>query len=459
MNHPASAQLPHIVVLGAGFGGLMFAKEFPSHLARVTVIDRQNHHLFQPLLYQVATAGLAAPDIAQPIRSILRKKPNLTVLMAGVRSIDLAANRVELDHGTMDFDYLVIALGGQTSYFGHDEWEQFAPGLKTLEDAVLLRRNMLLAYERAEVETDAKKREALMTTVVVGGGPTGVELAGTFAELARTVLYRDFDHIDPRQARILLVEGGPRILGTFPEDLSESALRQLKKLGVEARLNTRVTGIRENEVELDGQPLAAGNIVWAAGVGASPVTRSLGVETDRAGRIKVRPDLSLPGHPKVFAVGDIATLTDAKGVVVPGVAQGAMQGGAFVAKLLAHDLRVGPRKPEERPAFAYWDKGNMAAIGRSKAVAQIGPMHFSGMAAWLMWLALHIVFLVGLRNRISVFVNWIYSYFTYRRGARIIMDEGITKRSGDTPQQGSPTPATLATKPPVPPPAVSSPAS
>jgi NADH dehydrogenase len=433
MNAPASASLPHVVVLGAGFGGLMFAKEFPSHLARVTVVDRQNHHVFQPLLYQVATAGLAAPDIAQAIRSILRKKPNLSVLMAAVRSIDLAARRVELSHGTLDFDYLVIALGGQTSYFGHDDWEQFAPGLKTLDDAVLLRRNMLLAYERAEVETDPKKREELMTTVVVGGGPTGVELAGSFAELARTVLYRDFDHIDPRQARILLVEGGPRVLGTFPEDLSDSALKQLKKLGVEVRLNVRVTNIRDGEVTLDGQPMRAGNIVWAAGVGASPVTRSLGVETDRAGRIKVLPDLSVPGHPKVFAVGDLATLTDAKGQVVPGVAQGAMQGGAFVAKLIAHDLRVGARKPAERPPFAYWDKGNMATIGRSKAVAQIGKLHFSGLFAWLMWLGLHIVFLVGLRNRISVFVNWVYSYFTYQRGARIVMDGEITKPRAQPP--------------------------
>jgi NADH dehydrogenase len=428
MNAPAPANLPHVVVLGAGFGGLMFAREFPSHLARVTVVDRQNHHVFQPLLYQVATAGLAAPDIAQPIRSILRKKPNLSVLMASVRSIDLAARRVELDQGSLQFDYLVLALGGQTSYFGHDDWEQFAPGLKTLDDAVRLRRNMLLAYERAEVEPDQKKREELMTTVVVGGGPTGVELAGSFAELARTVLYRDFDHIDPRQARILLVEGGPRVLGTFPEDLSASALKQLHKLGVETRLNTKVTAIRDGEVTLDGQPLRAGNIVWAAGVGASPITRSLGVETDRAGRIKVLPDLSVPGYPKVFAVGDLATLTDAKGQVVPGVAQGAMQGGAFVAKLIAHDLRVGARQPAERPAFAYWDKGNMATIGRSKAIAQIGKVHLSGVAAWLMWLALHIVFLVGLRNRISVFVNWAYSYFTYRRGARIIMDGEIAKK-------------------------------
>jgi NADH dehydrogenase len=358
--------------------------------------------------------------------------------MASVRRIDLAERRVELDHGDLHFDYLVIALGGQTSYFGHDEWEQFAPGLKSLDDAVLLRRNMLLAYERAEVEPDAKKREELMTTVVVGGGPTGVELAGSFSELARTVLYRDFDHIDSRQARILLVEGGPRILGTFPEDLSASALKQLKKLGVEVRLSTRVTGIRENEVELDGQPLRAGNIVWAAGVGASAVTRSLGVETDRAGRIKVRPDLSVPGYPKVFAVGDISTLTDAKGQVVPGVAQGAMQGGAFVAKLISQDLRVGARRSEERPAFAYWDKGNMATIGRSKAIAEIGRLHFSGLAAWLMWLALHIVFLVGLRNRVSVFMNWVYSYFTYGRGARIILDGEITKPRAQPPAASSP---------------------
>jgi NADH dehydrogenase len=422
-----STALPHVVVLGAGFAGLNFAKKFPSHMARVTVVDRQNHHLFQPLLYQVATAGLSAPDIAQPIRSILRDKPNLSVLMAGVRRIDLAARRVELDHGTIDFDYLVIALGGQTSYFGHDDWEQFAPGLKSLDDAVRLRGNMLLAYERAEAEADPRKREELMTTVVVGGGPTGVELAGTFAELARTVLYRDFDHIDPRQARILLIEGSPEILSSFPVDLRASALRQLVKLGVEVRLNTRVTAIRAGEVELGGVPLRAGNIVWAAGVGASPVTRSLGVETDRAGRIKVLPDLSVPGHPRVFAVGDLAGLTDANGVVVPGVAQGAMQGGAHVAKLLAYDLAVGDRAPAQREAFAYHDKGNMATIGRSKAIAQVGRVHLSGFPAWMMWLVIHLVFLVGLRNQIAVFLQWMYAYFTYRRGARIIMDGEITK--------------------------------
>jgi NADH dehydrogenase len=415
-----------VVVLGAGFGGLTFAKEFPSHMARVTVVDRQNHHLFQPLLYQVATAGLSAPDIAQPIRTILRDKPNLTVLMAEVRSIDLAARRVRLDHGELEYDYLLIGLGGRTVYFGHDDWEQFAPGLKSLDDAVLLRRNMLLAYEQAEAESDPAKRQELMTTVVVGGGPTGVELAGTFAELARTVLYRDFDHIDARQARILLVEGGPRVLATFPADLSASAQRQLAKLGVEVRLNTKVTAIRKDEVELDGAALRAGNIVWAAGVGAVPVTRTLGVETDRAGRIKVLPDLSLPGHPEVFAVGDIAALIDAKGQVVPGVAQGAKQGGAHVAKLLAYDIAVGARPPAQREAFAYWDKGNMATIGRSAAIAQIGKMHFSGLPAWLAWLVLHLVFLIGFRNRISVFISWVFSYFTYTRGARIIMGREVT---------------------------------
>jgi NADH dehydrogenase len=421
------ARLPHVVVLGAGFGGLTFAKEFPSHMARVTVVDRQNHHLFQPLLYQVATAGLSAPDIAQPIRSILRTKPNLTVLMAEVKSIDLAARRVTLDKGELHYDFLLIGLGGRTIYFGHDEWEQYAPGLKSLDDAVRLRRNMLLAYERAEIETDEQRRAELMTTVVVGGGPTGVELAGTFAELARTVLYRDFDHIDARHAKIILVEGGPRILMAFPEDLSASAQKQLTKLGVEVRLNTKVNAIRDGVVELDGHPLRAGNIVWAAGVGASPVTRTTGADIDKAGRLKVLPDLSLPRHPEVFAVGDLAALTDAKGVVVPGVAQGAMQGGAHVAKLIAYDIAVGPRVPEEREAFAYHDKGNMATIGRSSAIAQIGKVHLSGFPAWMMWLGIHLVFLVGMRNRIAVFLQWVYAYFTYKRGARIIMGEGSTK--------------------------------
>ncbi len=412
-------ELPHIIVLGAGFGGLTFAKEFPTHLARVTVVDRQNHHLFQPLLYQVATAGLAAPDIAQPIRTILRNKPNLVVLMAEVQSVDVKKREVKLTDGTLHYDYLVIALGGQTGYFGRNEWSEFAPGLKTLDDAQRLRRNMLLAYERAERETDAQRRRELMTTVVVGGGPTGVELAGTFAELARTVLYRDFDHIDPRQARIILVEGGDRVLGTFDPELSASAQRQLEGLGVEVRLSTRVTAIRAGEVEFGGETVRAGNIVWAAGVAASPVTKTLGAELDRAGRIKVAPDLSVPGHPRVFAVGDIAALTDRNGVVVPGVCQGGMQGGAHVAKLIARELRGGD--PAQREPFAYRDKGSMATIGRSRAIAEIGKLHLSGIPAWLAWLGLHLFFLIGFRNRLSVLLQWTYSYFSYRRGARIIL--------------------------------------
>ncbi len=419
-----NTQLPHIVVLGAGFGGLTFAKEFPSELARVTVVDRQNHHVFQPLLYQVATAALAAPDIAAPIRSVLRKKPNLTVLLADVTGIDLATQEVTLSDGKLHYDYLVIALGGQTSYFGKTEWAQFAPGLKTLDDAMRLRRNMLLAYEKAEKETDPQRKKELMTTVVVGGGPTGVELAGTYAELARTVLYRDFDHIDSREARVILVEGLPRLLANFDEKLSASAKRQIEQLGVEVRLNTRVTAIREGEVELGGEVIRAGNIVWAAGVAAVPITKNLGVELDRGGRIKVQPDYSLPGRANVFALGDIAALTDAKGVPVPGVAQGAIQPGAYVAKLIAAELRAGPAARAQQAPFAYWDKGNMATIGKRRAIAQIGKVQLTGFTAWMAWLGLHLFFLIGFRNRISVLVQWIYAYFMTKRGARIIMGLG-----------------------------------
>jgi NADH dehydrogenase len=415
---------PHIVVLGAGFGGLAFAKAFPSDMARVTVIDRQNHHLFQPLLYQVATAGLAAPDIAQPIRGILRRKPNLTVLLAEVKHVDLVAREVQLSDGALKYDYLVIALGGQTSYFGKPEWAQFAPGLKNLDDAMRLRRNMLLAYEKAEKEPDPQRRQELMTTVVVGGGATGVELAGTFAEVAHTVLYRDFDHIDSRQARVILVEGLPRLLTSFPESLSASAREQLESLGVEVRTNTKVTALRDGEVELGDEVIRAGNIVWAAGIGAVSLTKSLGVDTDRAGRIKVRSDFSLPGHPEVFAIGDIAALTDAKGVVVPGVAQGAIQPGQYVAKLLEEEIAGSPAARAKISPFAYFDKGNMATIGRSHAIAQIGKIHLSGFSAWFAWLVLHLVFLVGFRNRISVLVQWVYSYFMTKRGARIIMGLG-----------------------------------
>jgi NADH dehydrogenase len=428
-----ASSLPHIVVLGAGFAGLAFCRAFPSTLARVTLVDRQNHHLFQPLLYQVATAGLAAPDIAEPIRTILRRKPNLSVLMAEATAIDLAAQRVSFDRGELAYDYLVIALGGRTSYFGHPEWETFAPGLKSLDDALRLRRQLLLAFERAETETDEARRNEWMTLVVIGAGPTGVELAGTFAELARTVLRRDFDHIDPTRTRVILIEGGPRVLPTFPPDLSASAQRQLERLGVEVRLNAMVKSLRENEVELPDTLLRAGTIVWAAGVGAVPLTRTLGVETDRAGRLNVRPDLSLPGHPNVFAAGDLVALTDANGVKVPGVAPAAMQMGKQIARLIADEVRTGrPPSTAERPAFAYVDKGNLATIGRSSAVAQVGRLHFSGWPAWIAWLGVHLIFLIGFRNRIAVLFSWTYSYFTYKRGARIItgQDGGVTDAPG-----------------------------
>jgi NADH dehydrogenase len=438
---PASeSKLPQVVVVGAGFGGLAFCRHFPAGLAQVTVLDRQNHHLFQPLLYQVATAGLSATDIAQPIRAILRRKPQLEVLMTEVTGFDLPGRRVLHAGGALGYDYLVLALGGVTSYFGHDGWAKDAPGLKSLDDALAIRRQILLSFERAETERDERRRRELMTIIVVGGGPTGVELAGTFAELARTVLVRDFDRIDPSKARVLLVEGSPRVLATFPEDLSASAQRQLENLGVEVKLGQHVKAIRTNEIEMPDGERIRGNVIWAAGVAASPLTRQLGIETDRGGRLKVLPDLSLPGHAEVFAIGDIVTLKDRNGRAVPGVSPAAMQMGKHVAKLIAAELRQNrplPDTPEaaekrsaEREAFGYWDKGSMATIGRSKAVAEIGRLHFSGYLAWMSWLFVHLVFLVGFRNRVSVFFQWIYSYLTYKRGARIITGVSGSPPSG-----------------------------
>jgi NADH dehydrogenase len=430
MKASDSPAFPHVVVLGAGFGGLTFAQRLPSSLARVTVVDRQNHHLFQPLLYQVATAGLAAPDIAQPIRSILRRKPNLNVLMAEVQAIDLAARKVILDRGELGYDYLILSLGGRTGYFGHPDWERHAPGLKSLDDALRIRRTVLLAFERAETETDPARRIQLMTIVVVGGGPTGVELAGTFAELAHTVLRRDFEHIDPTRAHVILIEAGSRVLAAFPPELSASAQRQLARLGVDVRTGTLVKDIRDGEVELSTGTVRVANVIWAAGVEAHPLTRTLGLETDRAGRLKVAPDLSLPGHPEVFALGDLVSLVDRKGVTVPGIAPAAMQMGAHAANLLVREIRAGDRN-RPRAAFTYWDKGNMATIGRSAAVAQIGRLQFSGWPAWAAWLSVHLIFLVGFRNKLSVFLQWLYSYLTYKRGARIIT--GLDERDWPVP--------------------------
>jgi NADH:ubiquinone reductase (H+-translocating) len=409
-----------VVVIGAGFGGLTFCKHFQMADARITLVDRTNHHLFQPLLYQVATCGLSAPDIAQPIRAILSEREDITVLLDQVTGFDLAQKKVLLEKSALDYDFLVLAMGGQTSYFGHPEWEPFAPGLKTLDDALRIRSHILLAFEKAENEANTSEHDKLMTIVVVGGGPTGVELAGSFAELTRSVLSHDFRRIDPTQARIILIEGAPRVLSHLPPELSASAQRQLEALGVQVRTSTLVKNICEGEVELAaGEIINAGNILWAAGVSATPLTKKLGGELDRAGRVKVNPDLSLPGHPEIFAIGDMALVLEAAGQPVPGVSPAAMQMGRHVAKIIEDEIRFGA-KSTPRPAFKYWDKGTMATIGRSAAVAWVGRFKFSGLSAWLAWLFIHLIFLVGFRNRTSVLFQWMYSYFSYKRSARII---------------------------------------
>jgi NADH dehydrogenase len=415
---------PHIVVLGAGFGGLEFCKRFTDPDARITVVDRTNHHLFQPLLYQVATAGLSAVDIAQPIRSILADRPNITVLMDEVENFDLAGKKVSLTKSTLAYDYLVLALGSCTSYFGHPEWEAFAPGLKSLEDAMRIRSRILRAFEQAESEPSPAVCERLMTIAVVGGGPTGVELAGAFSELARHVLRKDFKRIDPAQAKVILIEGAPRILEHLPPSLSASAQRQLEKLGAHVRTNLKVRNISEGRVDLDnGETIWAGNIIWAAGVSATPVAKKLGVELDRAGRIKVKADLSVPGHPEVFAIGDMALVLEKDGSLVPGVSPAAMQMGAHVAHIIENEIAF--PGGVKRPPFKYWDKGTMATIGRSAAVAQVGKFEFSGWLAWMAWLTVHLVFLVGFRNKIAVLFQWFYSYITYKRGARIITSPAV----------------------------------
>jgi NADH dehydrogenase len=406
--------------LGAGFGGLTFCKQLQLAEAAITLVDRTNYHLFQPLLYQVATCGLAATDIAQPVRTILSDHPNVTVLLDNATGFDLARKQVLLESNTLAYDYLVLALGGQTGYFGHPEWEEFAPGLKTLDDALRIRSRVLLAFERAENETDVSVHDQLMTIVIVGGGPTGVELAGSFAELTRTVLHREFRRIDPAQARIILIEGAPVILSHLPPDLSASAQRQLEALGVQVRTATQVKNIREGEVELaGGEVIRAGNILWAAGVSASPLTKELGVALDRAGRVKVNPDLSVPGNPEVFAIGDLALVMQENGKPVPGVSPAAMQMGRHVARILNFEIRFGPGQLP-RSAFKYRDKGTMATIGRSAAVAVVGRLKFTGLAAWMAWLLVHLIFLIGFRNRAALMFQWVYSYFSFRRSARII---------------------------------------
>lgn len=420
MNRPPSSALPHIVVIGAGFGGLNFAKHFPEGLARITILDRQNHHVFQPLLYQVATAALSAVDIAQPVRALFGDRPNLEVIMTEVVGIDLGAKKVVHRRGELNYDYLVLAAGARTSYFGRNEWERFAPGLKTLDDALRIRRMILCSLESAETEPDPQKQAAATTIVVVGGGPTGVELAGAFAELVRFIVRRDFDHINPDLVKVILVQGGSRVLPTFDERLSASAQEQLEKRGVYVRTGARVEAIRPGEVVVAGEAIRSDNIIWAAGVEAVPLTKQLGVPVDRGGRIQVLPDLSIPGHAHAFAIGDIVTLKDANGIEVPGVAQGALQMGEHVARLIREELEGNPLAPVGRKPFAYFDKGSMATIGRSAAVAELRRWRLTGFPAWIAWLGVHLLFLIGFRNKFSVLMHWMYSYITFKRGARII---------------------------------------
>ena len=406
---------PRVVIVGSGFGGLVATRALARYPVRITLIDRQNFHTFQPLLYQVATAGLSPGEIAAPIRWILRNRRNVEVLMSEVQDFDLARKVVKLPDGEILYDYLIVASGASHAYFGHDEWEPFAPGLKTIGDALEIRRRVLLAFELAERQANDEKEQVQLNFVVVGGGPTGVELAGTLAEIARRALTNEFRTIDPRKTKIVLLEGGPRVLPTYPEDLSRSAEEQLRHLGVDVHTSAMVTNLTPCAVHMGDTQLPAAVIIWAAGVAASPLGKKLGAPVDRAGRVMVNPDLSLPGRPEVFVIGDLATLKDEHGKQLPGVAPVAMQEGKATAQNIVNELRGEPRKN-----FRYFNKGNLATIGRAAAVAEFGKVHISGFLAWVAWLSIHIFFLIGFRNRTMVLVQWAWSYFTHERGARLI---------------------------------------
>jgi NADH:ubiquinone reductase (H+-translocating) len=406
---------PRIVIVGAGFGGLQAALHLSRLPVHVTLIDRRNYHTFQPLLYQVATAGLSPGEIAAPIRWIVRGRRNIEVLLGEVQDFDLARRRVKLPDLEAPYDYLIVAAGASHAYFGHDEWEPFAPGLKTIEDALEIRRRVLLAFELDERQAASGGPQQPLNFVIVGGGPTGVELAGTLAEISRQVLANEFKSIDPKSTRIILLEGGPRVLPSYPEDLSRSAEEQLRHLGVDVRTSQMVTGVEAGAVRMGETRLPAAVILWAAGVAASPLGKKLGAPIDRAGRVLVNPDLSIPGHPEIFVLGDLASLKDENGQPLPGVAPVAMQEGRAVARNIARELRG-----ESRRNFHYVNKGNLATIGRAAAVAEFGKVHVSGFLAWLSWLFIHIFFLIGFRNRIMVMIQWAWSYLTYERGARLI---------------------------------------
>jgi NADH:quinone reductase (non-electrogenic) len=412
-----SAGPPRVVIVGAGFGGLSAAQHLARAPVEVVLIDRHNYHLFQPLLYQVATAALSPADIAAPIRHVLRDQKNATMVLDELIGVDAAARTAQLrEGGVLRFDYLVLATGSVYSYFGHADWPRYAPGLKSIDDATDIRRRVLLAFEKAETTDDAEARQRLMTFVLVGAGPTGVEMAGALAELARAALAEDFRRINPRAARILLIEAGPRILAGFPDKLAAFAANSLRRMGVELLLDTKIETIDANGVIANGERIAAATVVWCAGVAATPVAQWLGAEAGRGGMVKVEPDLSVPGHPEIFVIGDAALVLDRNDKPLPGVAPVAKQQGRYVAKLI--EARVAGRPP---PApFRYRDQGALATIGRSSAIADLPFVKLTGWLAWVLWGIVHIYFLIGFRNRLSVFVNWVWAWLTYARGARLI---------------------------------------
>ncbi len=414
-----TAPLPHVAILGGGFGGLWATRALRHAPVRVTLVDRANHHLFQPLLYQVATAGLSGPDIAAPLRHILRRQRNVTVWMDEVQGIDVAARRVTLMHGALDYDYLVVATGSGNTWFGHDGWARHATGLKTMDDALAIRRRILGAFEAAEREADPGRRAEWLTFVIIGAGPTGVELAGTLAEIAQHTLPREFRIADPRSARIHLVEAGPRVLASMPEALSAWSLKRLRRMGVEVHLKAAVTEVDDRGVALnDGARIATRTVLWAAGVAASPLGAQLGARCDRAGRVHVAPDLSLPAHPEVFVIGDLAHVEQA-GELLPGLAPTAKQMGAHVARVIRARLRHRAPRP-----FRYRDYGTLATIGRNAAVVDLHGLKLTGLAAWWFWLVAHLFFLIGFRNRLIVMIDWAWSYLTWQRNARLIVGGG-----------------------------------
>jgi NADH dehydrogenase len=406
---------PRVVIVGAGFGGLEAAKKLACEDVSLTVIDRTNYHLFQPLLYQVATAALSPADIAAPVRGILSRCRNVEVILAEVESVDVESRKVKTNDMVFDYDFLILATGARHSYFGHDEWEKLAPGLKSLEDAVELRRRILLAFEFAEKTTDEAARKAAMTFVIIGGGPTGVEMAGAIAEISRYTLAKDFRHIDPSQAQVILIEGASRLLAAYPEDLSASARKQLAELGVQVRTNARATDITEAGVQMDGEFIPCRVKIWAAGNDASFVGKTLDAPADRAGRVIVNGDLTVPGHPEVQVIGDLANFSHQNGEPLPGISPVAMQQGRHAARNILRMIRG--QQPQR---FRYFDKGTMATIGRNKAVADLKFFHLSGFPAWLAWLFVHIIFLVGFRNRLLVLIQWAWAYLTFDKGARLI---------------------------------------